>query len=650
METVVTYGTIMMRNVQTRQFEEEVMYDETGTDRLGIKYRCTFQGLIHVDSNATRTWVRDEQTNTYEEHATVQLAEVRKQLTTPRRPLKVFMDNRVLIEIDPASKTGNTIGDNGKPADLINGPHPTALNIVHVASGQYYRVTWAVEAARLETDSEGTASDYVVNNRWSVGEIMDDKYFVTRVIRGRMRMASANIPAHKFKDFTVPPLEDGFRRQSIQFIQSANGLDCDYEVIDRQVHTAAPWPAVRLSGRHESTSNDGVTFVSTCNVRLDGAPASDKAQMIQRGIQIVEMKLGLRLDDKDAKREYIPIHASIVDNFGDENSVEVAFAVKHVPQTDADPEKYSVALANIVGRIGQTLTLSDLPNIDKTYDPRKSWAPGIYGYNPCSQGSEAERLRTWSPTSLTVLTCYLQDVSYYDDTYPHRNRTDHRIASAPTEQQEQFGNALIPFDQVLAANESGTTTNTGIGNDAAVYPTIKGAVSDITDEKLEESDDPGKWVDDYTEGMYTVYRVDSDYDSPQGRVQLPITAEASGSSDTHALVRLARPVSRRRVRIEAERVGTWPKLPQPIEEYTDGESSDPITVTLLSKHESPVATSMAPDGATPVYRISAEYVYALSRQPTNSETTRVGALLNFNLTDEQNDLNRSKLYSGGTKV
>jgi hypothetical protein len=652
-ETVVKYGDITMYNVLTSQMDQEIEYDESGTDRIGIAYKMTFDGVSHIDDN-TRTHIRGPG-GFKRETAADHVRYLTQELTKTRKALSVVMDGVEVITATPTAQNGKLeILDTGS-TDIDNGPKPVGCNVTHISSGKYFRISWSVECLIALDPSTGAGSSNVVSNRWSITETIDDLYYTTRTIRGRLRMTSANVPAHWEKQLVVPTLEDGFRRQAIQFLQSANGLDCDYEVIDKQVHTSGPWPSIRINGRHEVSSVDGVTFQSSCAVTLEGGPNSNKRQMINRGIQIVETKLRikLRVSDPNFKRTYLPKYTSISDNFGDKNSVQVVTSITNVFQGDSDTASengvYQARLHNLVASIGEDLKLDDL--YDTKYDSRKSWAPGIYGYNVNTDENDAsaapgqstaDRLRTFRNPAIVALTCYLQDVTYRDESGLHHNSTDHKIEQYTEEEAEQFQR-----DPRGGPTETEGAEAQRRRSDWFVNPTITGA---IVNDLIDDTEEPGQWSDDHIEALYTRYRVESDYYYLESKVQLPITAEKSGSNTTQEIVRLARPLARRKVRMEAERVGVEPKLPEPVSVYTDGDESDPFTATLLNRTERPVATTLSRDGVTPIHRIIVELEYALSRQPGKNETTRVGARQCFNLTDEQNDLDRTALYSGGNRI
>lgn len=136
---------------------------------------------------------------------------------------------------------------------------------------------------------------------------------------------------------------------------------------------------------------------------------------------------------------------------------------------------------------------------------------------------------------------------------------------------------------------------------------------------------------EHRNNMYTHYQVDSHYDTNQLRVPLPIAAASNSSlTDTVAVIALARPITKRTVRVAAERLGEWPSVPE-AKDMTVGN----LSARLLHHTSIPKAPKIGADGKTVLYSIDAEYVYSMNRAPQASEALVVAALPwdNRSLTD-----------------
>ena len=130
--------------------------------------------------------------------------------------------------------------------DVENGPKPQAVHLTQLTTGNISgqavcTLDFEIHAACMCCRSYG--QPFVLSNRWSVAESMDANFFTTRTINGKMRLASATFNAEYVRDLVLPSLEDGFRRESIDYAVAADGLTVDYVVKDRQIYQAAPGPA-----------------------------------------------------------------------------------------------------------------------------------------------------------------------------------------------------------------------------------------------------------------------------------------------------------------------------------------------------------------------------------------------------------------------
>ncbi len=118
-------------------------------------------------------------------------------------------------------------------------------------------------------------SKVILSNRWSVAEQLDSAFFTTRTINGTLRLARAintDELGHYHKPTVIPPLEDGFRRDRIEYSVEPNGLTCTYTVTDKQVHAAAPPPGAKMDIIHKESAVNQSAFFSDVSIRIEGGP------------------------------------------------------------------------------------------------------------------------------------------------------------------------------------------------------------------------------------------------------------------------------------------------------------------------------------------------------------------------------------------
>ena len=429
---------------------------------------------------------------------------------------------------------------------------------------------------------------------------MDENFFTTRTIVGRIVFSSSLEAWHGYKGLVVPGLEAGFKRQSIRFGVSENGLEAEYQVVDRQVHTSAPFPGTKLTGYHtESTGNNGTTFFSELYVRLEGPPAAKKLDLMQRCIQIVENRIAL-LGKLRSKDKIFLEQAALIDHIGEANVVEVRVRVQQFPT--GEPVTFLDTLLS--GEWGRPLELPELfvdgnPQVGTAYNPSQSWPPALWGYD--SHGGVR------NPAAyLFLLHCYLQTPC---DPF-------HEVYNVA---QGQSGGSI---------GESGTSYAVDVA--AFVGPLPPADMSVYTEE--------------HKSAIYTLTRAASRYTLRNLRTQMPFARKASISGtndDTCIVFTLGKPVAQREIEVLVERIGQPPQIPKPLDTYTDGA----IKGVLLEHHIRQPANRPTPDGKGVIFGQYAYYLYALNRPPREDEKLRIGILPVVTYSQDFNSFDPQLSYS-----
>lgn len=606
--TRVQYGNTVFYNCLTRTWDQEVQYDESGTDLLFVRHRITVEGIAHLgalqgDRDDQICWIGPDTIFTGKLPDLVTF--LRTQLSMPRLVLQISVGGEVVLEVAPAHDPPGR----SPYRDADNGPKPKLLSFTRLI-GDTVHVAWQVEVAVpsdcVEPLARQQGGGIVISNRWSIEEQLDDKFFTTRTIRGRLRISHPTVPAESARQIVVPPLEQGFRRDSIQFTVSANGLDCDFEVTDKQVHTAAPSPAVRMDVTHTEVTNDGINWITDLNIRLEGAPHTPKKQLVTRALQIVLDRMlwakFIPRSGEDQDQGWIPQQIALVDHIGDENVIELKFRIQRVFEDLASrllAIKYSfgrpLTLPYPVGRGGLA-----------PYDPRLSPVPAIWGYD--SQG----QLRR--PAAVIALACYLQ--------HPCDMYHGYQVAGTPQQVRETRS------------------------KDRSDKPTVKGYEA----EELPEYS-PGEVSDIARKILYTRAAAETRYYEETLRVGLPLALlPGTGSSSeprpvTTRWIELAKGAQARlTIRWEIERVGSWPETPEPKAEVTWETNRGSVGLYLIRHHQDFLAPTPAKDASKKIYAIEARLEYGLERPLERGETLRVAYLPTVKFSPRDRQVDRSELY------
>ena len=124
-------------------------------------------------------------------------------------------------------------------------------------------------------------------------------------------------------------------------------------------------------------------------------------------------------------------------------------------------------------------------------------------------------------------------------------------------------------------------------------------------------------------------------------------------TDTCAIYAVHRPVSKRIVKIEFERVAEVPSLPEPVDTFemtgASGGSGSGVKATLMGVSITPYPWRLSSDGVKKVYRVDAEYVYALSRPLNAKEAYQIGRLPIFKTDDNETEIAGTKIFKDKLK-
>lgn len=129
------------------------------------------------------------------------------------------------------------------------------------------------------------------------------------------------------------------------------------------------------------------------------------------------------------------------------------------------------------------------------------------------------------------------------------------------------------------------------------------------------------------DGVYTIYRTSSDYDLDTGMIGMPFALRHGQATDKIAVFpRVHNGAATRTISIQAERLGSWPKVPDG-SAFTVGG----VTHYCLSMHPHLTGPILSADFTKMLFRIDAVYRYMLDKYPfVTSGLLRPAMPLNHN--------------------
>jgi hypothetical protein len=576
-ETWVQYNGVKLRNVLTRSFVQEAVYDQSNTDLLYYKFAISVVGYLAAGEAEEVGGVVRPRVGTLPDgygSATEQHSAIRSLLGEPRKAFLMTTGNAddgtggaTLLLAAPMG--ARTVSPTAR--DLNNGPKPKRVSVTQVAGSSLMEIEFQIDICMLECDGETSAPDNtsgILSNRWSVTDTIDHNFMTTRVIRGRLRTVNGNLNPNAVRHWVVPRLQEGFRRDSMRFNVTEDALNLEYTITDLEIAFSPPRPATEWHYRYSEEAHDAKVIQSSIDLMLGGDRNVDKTALVRIAIAIIKNKLfGGNLTAKKALLRSL----KITDEYGDRtNRVHVQCRVQRVKGGPTDRDLVGIAAREIGTPITRDDLLGVVPALPPDYDRNKS-----------RSGYAGEVIENRGPIPIVAAWhAYLQNPC----------NDFHEIQSV------EIGKDDGEDDY---AKDDGKL-------DATIVTRLDG--------------DPVDYVSsDHQEAIYTHYKLESAYKQKRNRLQLPISGQVallSAGTPTSRIVGIGLPTWQRRIKIVAERIGDSPVVAEPRESYAFGPGGAAVLVHSIITPQTPERTA---DGKL-LHRVSAEYLYALTTPPPTAGT------------------------------
>lgn len=593
MGTTVIYNGVTLQNVSTNQWNETIMYDDSGADPVGMQYDLVFDSVVHVqgifDEGALTLTAPAYATDAVDHaSATAALRSILTHLEQPRKRLIVKFGENTIVNVAPADGRETY----ARATDIDNGPKPQSVKIFRIASDQAFRIRFAIRAFVNNCEHKFKVG-MVVNNRWSVQEAMDENFAIHRTITGTIRLNAAptanTLDPLGYRNLAFPQLEDGFRRQSVSYTASSNGLQLNYQVVDQQSHYAAPWPATRMTGSHTEQTMDGATFISSCTCRLTGPPHCSVPDLVARAIQFTQyrinwdrFRLALVAGDTptDEQLNVRILDAYIREDVGDTPAVEVGVRIQQTLKeftsilAKVRNEKWGQAEFD---QLRHPLTSNDDGAGSQSYRVNWHYNPSVFGYD--SRGQRRTAL------SSAFLRCVLQGQC-----------GDANVL--------QSTSGSVPDKESESKRREVTITETQSSSSELDYPNAAAT-----------------WSDEHLNAMYLVVSQSNVYTWDNVTAQLPVAGPIDGNAPTASLVKLSEQTSQRILKVDYERFGIPPRIP-----WIRDEKAEKVNMKCVGGKVEILTPKLSEDGSGVIHRAIGRYLYYCDRQIDEFQDVPVGRL------------------------
>jgi hypothetical protein len=658
-QTQVNYGNVSIFNCLIRDFRQEAVLEPSGTDLRYHRFSISVVGFVTANFDALDPLKRtvgveppNDIPNYNKQANSAALAQktVRHRLQEMRQHFQFitgadqFGDGgQLLLDVvayDVQGNPGGIANGQGQSFDLCNGPSPKLFSITNIAGDQLFRVEWAIEACVLECGFTSGGFNGVLSNRWNVTDDIDRQFMTTRTFSGELRLACPVNNPNAFREWVVPSIQPGMARDRMVFQVAEDALTLRYTITDKEVVYSAPPYCTSWSMNHtESAGANALLGAAQIEVVLTAPRDVPRQYLMAQVISIIENKILCPLSTPKAQANNKDNDLRIAEIQRNNLLEEYSLTDSILPDGGSIIRGACRIKRNAAqGMFGPIFTFQlGVPLDAKSQDPNDPNAgyeqsPAAEFFDPIAQkkqkynsnysydgyldknGNLEPPLVNGSIAWVTAFACYLQ---------------------TPCDNNHRMSDYYAPdTDRVISNPRPYSTGDQTYGTGVQ----IRG------DYKLDNQPDDLLSKDQF-EAAYTHYRVDSHFDLETGFVQLPLAAPpqqsdyafyggpqdqgqgpgaqyyngqgSQSAQPTCVIANLFGPLYSRIVRIEAERAGQEPKLPSIADIQTTPQQ-------ILIRHTMiPQSYDSTPDGK-PIYRINAEYEFAINGIPNLSDTPGLG--------------------------
>lgn len=665
-QTILQYNGIRLQNVQTLSFIETPVNDDAGMyqyTKTSLKVLGYFTATNHKTIGVFPQ-LSEYPGNGLDQGASQQFGVLRKYLEQPRRRLiystlatgsvdeqrvngnNPALDDAIgdpLFVIDPPRSTYTDANDNLRTIntrhDVHGGPFPKEVNVTHVANNHVWRVEFTVEfatAAQCHVDPSYIAAERIygeslnpedpaesqvahaienvefesvqrslgiLGHRWSCTDRVNENGYTTRTYTGSLSLSNPNWNPHDFRAITVPPIVPGMQRKSFDYVSSEDGLTLRYTVTDEEVTITAPSPARTIRIMHNEAEYDGGARVSfTVRVILTTDRQGSLYQLMLLASAIIDQRLflGQAIDPNNRASVFVQRYEYTTEQGSDQNhGVTLVCSGERHPLEQENPiaERAITMSRSLAWRPVRDAVNPPLANYNNVLsrgnrpgDPRRGNRPGD---QPDTEGGIP---------AISIL---------------------HNLLTTPCTQE--FGTPSSVPDNTTITERIRRIDNIEQSEPdyytEAMYQAYPEAITIEINDNLANSDISTTFSSQHKTFMYSHYNITSSYGNRMLKVPLPVARTYGYTTQSNVVVGIGPSQPTRIIRIEAERAGAPPRLPNPIESfeetgnYITGSGSPTVTNTLINvttKHLNPAPVA---DGQTLIYTSYIDIEYSQDAAP-----------------------------------
>lgn len=653
-QTILQYNGIRLQNVQTLQFIEVPVNDEAG---MYLHTKTTLKVLGYFTTTDHKTLGVFPQLSAYpgngmDQGASQQFGILRKYLEQPRRRLVYSTlatgsvdeqnDRGDGVQIDPAigdpifiieppRSTYTDANDNLRTIntrhDVHGGPFPKEVNVTHVANNHVWRVEFTVEFATTaqchvdpnyltaeriygeslnpEDPAEQQAAHAIQNvefestqkalgilgHRWSCLDRINESGFTTRTYTGSLTLSNPNWNPHDFRAITVPPVVPGMQRKSFDYVSSEDGLTIRYTVTDEEVTITAPAPARTIKIVHNEADMDfGAKVEFSLRIMLTTDRKGNLLDLMRLASAIADQRLYLGQAINANNR------ASVL--------------IRRYDYTTEQGSDQSNAMTLVVSGARHIIAQGKPGVLQRVETMSRSlaWRPVKDAVNPPLANYNNVLSRGNRPGEQPDTEGGIPAISIL-----------HNLLTTPCTQE--FGTPSSVPDSTTITERIRRIDDIEASepdyNTEAMYEAYPDAITVEINDNVANADVLGTYSSQHQTFMYSHYNITSTYGTKALKVPLPVAKTYGYTTQSNVVVGIGPSQPTRIIRIEAERAGSPPRLPDPVASFTETGSEYGTTVTntligVTTKHLNPAPVA---DGQTLIYTSYMDLEYSQDAMP-----------------------------------
>ena len=418
----VTYNGVTIDFASVTSWDETVEYDESGMNLVANKIELTIEGSVFplyyqkgderfkLGGTTTNVTLEDFDSDVIATNGFgFRLNSCLRNLSIPRQNFGMYnpITGEKYFEAyaedyfdNPApEETEASLMIKRRNCDVNGGPKPRNVRVLQ-SCNEFARISFSIEITKIrclagevrqgeeELGDDPTSGGFVISNRCWTDETIDANFYTTRTFSGILRISSANRSVHYYRDMFYPPLEEGFRRDSVRFSESQDGLKLSYVVTDKQVRCSAPYPATVFSGNCSYSIDNQAVMMLAFSITMVGRPDAPKKALIYRCLEAFTNKIRQINRNKEDKVQAIVQKLNISENLNDPPSVSLqAQAMLTIPDSTKFTPEELITQISIPGLsvLGEPLEWNEitLEGGEKKFEYQRTISdqPNPYGYD-----------------------------------------------------------------------------------------------------------------------------------------------------------------------------------------------------------------------------------------------------------------------------